>query len=811
MLYFALLSSVSAAAMNSIRYLDTIRRDLLYALRTARKNPAFAVTAILTLALGIGGNTAIFSVIRAVLLKPLDYHDPDQLVRLGNSTPVRYEETKAAARSFSDVGAFGVVPESMTLTGTTEPEALKSARVSANFLRVLGVQPMLGRSFLAAEDIPGGPSVAMISAELWERRFGRDPLISGKTAALNSAAYTIIGVLPAGFQFPFAGIDVWVPAAPLHSRPLSASLEAFARLKPEVRLEQASAELTVLGRQYAMAHPGMVDARTSGTMRVVRLKDRLVANVRSMLWMLFGAVGFVLLIACANVASLLLARAMSRSREFAVRTALGASRARLIGQLLTESVLLAIAGGALGVLLAKWTLSSITHLSALDLPRVREIRLDGIVLGFAVLLSIATGVLFGLVPSLAASRPDLARVLRRGGGESKRLGFHLSPRGVLVIGQVALTVMLLVGAALLMQSLFRLYSVDPGFRPTNLLTMQIALPPARYNTVQKRATFFDDLVQRVESIRGVRGATMALTLPMVGAWPGSPVQLAEQASVKLSERPIAKIQIITPGYFRTLKIPLKQGREFTRQDSLGSAPVAIVNETLARQFLPAVGRRILIGASAEPVEVVGVVADVRDRDLGADAGRELYRPLAQNAPQSAMFVIATEADPIQFVNSIRSQVRAIDSDLPISAVRTMDEVIEASVGQRRLTMLLLQIFAGVAVVLALVGIYGVIMYSITQRTQELGIRRALGAQRGDILRLVLAQGLGLTLSGIGLGIAGALALTRVMKGLLFQVSATDPVTFAGVVVLFLMAALTASYIPARRATRIDPMTALRLE
>ncbi len=676
--------------MNSIGFLETVWRDMVYALRTMRKYPAFAVTAVVTLALGIGGNTAMFSVTHAVLLKPLTYRDPDRLVNMGGMTPVRYQEIRTAAR-FSEVGAFGVLLENMTLSGTAEPEALHGARVSANFLRVLGVEPVLGRSFLAEGDTPGGPPVALISAELWKRRFGGHPLVAGKTAVMDSTPYTIIGVLPAGFQFPFTGVDVWVTkpselsVIPPQSRAMSGILEGFARLKRGVSLEQAGAELTVLSRQYAMAHPEMVDARAGATVRLVRLKDRLVTNVRSMLWMLFGSVGFVLLIACANVASLLLARATSRSREFAVRAALGAARGRLVRQLLAESLLLALMGGALGVLLARWMLISITRMMALDLPRVGEVRLDGMVLRFALLLSIVTGVLFGLAPSLGASRVDLAGVLRASGESANRGGWKrgpLSARGVLVIGQVALSVVLLIGAALLLESMARLRVVDPGFQPANLLTMQIGLPPARYDTVQKRGAFFDELVRRVQALPGVRNAALMLTLPTTG-WAGAGVQLAEQPPVKLSERPIAIMQTVTPGYFRTLEIPLRRGREFTVQDIPGAAPVVIINESFARQFWPAyprgqdpVGRHILAGANSRPLEIVGIVADVHDLD--ADARRQVYRPCAQNAPQSAVLAVRTDADPRRFVNSVRSEVLSLDRDQPVSAVKTMEDVVDAS-------------------------------------------------------------------------------------------------------------------------------------
>ncbi len=819
--------------------MTTLLQDLRYGIRMLMKNPGFTAVAVLTLALGIGANTAMFTVIRAVVLKPLAYHDPDRLARVSADYPrrnlqdlplsrKRFEEMRAAARSFTGLGAYLNSPENVILSGGGEPEALRGARVSANFLDILGVQPVVGRSFLSEEDTRGGPPVAMISAELWQRRFGGDRLVAGKTSTLNSTPYTIVGVLPAGFAFPFPGVDVWV-TRPAESSALPPRywdfvplLTGFARLKPGVSLEQARAEMDVLNQQYAMTDPGNSVAR----MRVAWLKDALVANVRPLLWMLFAAVGFVLLIACANVASLLLARATSRSREFALRAALGASRGRLIRQLLAESLVLAVAGGALGVLLAKWSLSAGTHLSALDLPRIGEIRMDSVVLGFSVTLSVATGVLFGLFPSLQVSRPDLIKELRESGasagqGSSGRRGvLGLSTRGVLVAGQIALSIVLLIGAALLMESIARLRHVDPGLKPENLLTMKIALPLTRYDTDQKKTGFFDELVRRVEAVPGVRGAATALSLPTTRGRLSTNIQVEGEPDVDPSKQPMSQLQSITPGYFRTLGIPVQHGREFAARDnSAGAPPVVIINESFARRFWPTyprgrepVGQHLREGADRTGwLEIVGIVGDVHETGLAMDAGPEFYVPSVMHPPQTAYLAVRTDRDPLGFVNVIRSQVLAIDRDQPVSDVKTMDNVLEASVGQRRLTMLLLTVFAGVALLLATVGIYGVIAYSVAQRTKEVGIRRALGAQQGHILRLVLGQGLVLALGGVGIGMGGAFALTRLMEGLLFHTRAADPATFVGVAVLFVAVALLASYIPARRAAKVDPMVALRYE
>jgi predicted permease len=546
--------------------------------------------------------------------------------------------------------------------------------------------------------------------------------------------------------------------------------------------------------------------------------------------MLFGAVGMVLLIACANVASLLLARASSRSREFAVRAAVGAARGRLIRQLLSESLVLAAAGGAVGVLLARWALAAITQVglrsltpgvNALFLPGARDIRLDGIVLGFTIALSIATGVLFGLFPSLQVSRPDLADVLRQSGAAASGRRGPLNTRGLLVVGQIALSVVLLIGAALLMESFARLHSVDPGFRSADLLTLKIALPPARYDTDQKKAAFFEQLLPRVQASPGVRAAAMAMTLPTT-TWIRTNITAIEGQPDPDPDEPTSfgVIQSVTPGYFHTLGIALVRGREFTAHDNArGAPPVMIVNESLARRLWPdypggldPIGRHVkeAYDKAVGWMEVVGIAADIHEGGLASNAVSEFYVPCVVHPPQTAYLAVRTQGDPVGFAGAIRAQVEAVDRDQAVSEVRTMDALFQATMGQRRLTALLLGMFAGVALLLAVIGIYGVIAYSAAQRTQEMGIRRALGAQQADILGLMLGQGLGLALAGVAIGIGGALALTRVMARLLFNVSATDPVTFLGVAVLFVVVALLASFIPAWRAARIDPMTALRV-
>jgi putative ABC transport system permease protein len=803
-------------------------QDFRCALRQLRKSPGFILFAVLITTLGIGTTVAMFSVIRAVLLKPLGYRQPEQLMLVtGSATPIRFDEMKTAARSYSELAAYADVPENMPLSGVVEPEVLKGARVSANFLDLLGTSPLRGRSFLPEEDKPGAGGVALISAQLWQRRFAGDPKTVGQTVTLAGSPHAVVGILPPGFQFPFSGLDVWV-AKPTElamispdSRPFSPTLVVVGRLKASVTIRQAEAELKVLNRQYAAAHPAMLDAKPNPSTQIVPLKEDLISDVRPKLWMLFGAVGLVLLIVCANLGSLLLARATSRTREFAIRAAIGAGRGRILRQLVSESILLAVGGGALGVTLAALSLTILRSTTFIDLPRAGAIHIDNMVLGFAVLLSIGTGVLFGLVPALAVSRPNLISVLRGNQetetptGSKAMVPFGL--RGTLVVGQVMLSITLLIGAALLIESLAHLYRADPGFQPAHLLTMRIALPPARYDTAEKRAEFFGNLVERVESLHGVRTAAVTFTLPMTG-WSGTPVQLAKGPLLKLNQRPIGIIQFISPDYFRTLGIAVRRGRAFTDHDDLHSTPVVVIDESLARRFWPEypngpdpIGQQMLVGRGPHPREIVGVVTNVRQSGKNQDLRPEFYCPAAQTPPQSVMLAVKTDRDPLSLTNAIRSQVFSVDPAQPVSDVKTMGDIVEESEGQVRLMMRLLTAFAGTAIFLAVLGLYGMISYSVIQRAKEIGIRQALGAQRTDILSLVIRQAVGISLVGVLLGLGMATALTRLLKDLLFQVRPTDPATFVAVSVLFFLVALAASYIPARRAAKVDPMVALRYE
>jgi putative ABC transport system permease protein len=806
-------------------------RNFRYAARTLAKSPGFTLVAIVTLALGIGANTAIFSVANALLLRPLPYAHPDRLVlvyavkadapfAIQPFSYLRATFLNEKSRAFAGFAAF--TNETFNLTGTGDPEQLSAARVSWNFFNVLGVSPAIGRAFLPEEDQPGARAVCLISHALWTRAFGARADIAGQNITLDATPYTIAGVLPRGFQFAPLGadVDLWAPrvfdlniTTPAQIRAGVGFLSAVARLAPGVGARQADAEMNIQDRQYKRENPGMPDADPSQTIHARDLQEQTVANVRTAVLILCGAVGLLLLIACANVAALLLSRALARRKEIAIRAALGAKRTALIAQLLAESVLLALAGGALGIALSAWGTHALAALGQGNLPRVDEIGIDWRVMLFTAGLSLITGVLFGLLPALQLSRQDLNPVLRAEGRGSAGSRRRSRARGVLVVAQVALSMVLLVGAGLLIRSFVRLRNVNGGFDARNVLTMRVALPPARYPKGPQMAAFYDQVVKKVSAMPGVRSAAVCSALP-VRPVRFSPVLVQGQPEIPLAARPLMAIQMVSPAYFRTLRVALRQGREFNERDDPGAPLVAVVNETLVRRYWPhdnPIGKHLLLGRMVKPTEVVGVAADVSNLSLAAAPEAEVYLPFPQRPWASMNLILRTAGDPRNLAGAARAAVAAVDRDQPVTAVNTMEEVLAASTAQQRFSVFLLGVFSVTALVLAAVGLYGAIAYSVAERTQEMGIRIALGADTGDILRMIVGQGLALALAGLVIGAVAALALTRLMSGLLFQVSAADPASFAAGALLFAVVAALASYLPARRATRVDPTEALRYE
>jgi predicted permease len=805
-------------------------QDVRYAFRGFARSPGFAAVAIFTLAIGIGANTAIFSVANALLLRPLAYAQPDRLVLIAGERKVdnltgiplswvRFKQVNDDQRSFSGVAAF--TSETFNLTGRGEPEQLASARVSWNFFDVLGVRPELGRTFRREEDKAGGDNVVLISSALWARRFAADPHIAGRPITLDFKDYTVIGVLPRDFRFGLLGpnIDVYTPrvfelnvVTPALVDGGAGFLNFVARLRPGVGIGRAQAEMDTLVAQYRRANPQFPDADPGLTVRVGNLQDQMVAGVRTAVLILFGAVGLVLVIACANVSSLLLSRALGRQREMALRTALGATRAGLVRQLLTESVILALAGGVLGAALSAWGTRVLAAMAQDSLPLASEIRADSVVLAFTAGISVLAGILFGMAPALEVSRPDVNSVLRaegRGATAGRRNNLF---RSLLVVSQVALSMILLVGAGLLLRNFAQLRRASPGFDAGHLLTMNVTLPPVRYSTAPQMIAFFRELVRQVESVPGVRSAAVSSALP------ANPVRFTPalpegQPAVPLPQRPMFNVQTLSPGYVETMRLPLLAGREFTVHDDAAST-VLMVNQAAVRRFWPKenpIGRHILVGRQPAPSEVVGVVGDVHNTNLAADVQPEIYLPFARLPWPSMNLLVRTSGDPHSFVAAVRARVLAVDKDQPVTQVRSMEEVLVNGATQSRFLTALLGALSAIALVLAIVGIYGVIAYSVTDRTREMGIRIALGAAQSDILRLVLRQGLGLALSGIGIGLAASLALTQLMTTLLYHVSTTDPAVFVGGAALFAAVAMLASYLPARRAMRVDPVVALRGE
>ncbi len=798
-------------------------QDIRYGFRMLLKNPGVTAVAVIALALGIGANTAIFSVVDAVLLRPLPLEEPDRLVRMGETFPpsglgsvsvLNWKDWREQNEAFHSIAAYQT--ESFNLVGAENPERVSGATVSAGFFQMLGVKPRLGRTFLEGEDQPGSSPVVVLSESLWRRNFGGDPSLVGKTIKLNSQGFTVAGIMPGEFRFPSPQTELWVPLIPtgaVAANRGSHYLLALGRLKHGVTLGQAQTQMDSIARRLEKQYPRSNAGRG---VKLIPLREELVQNVRRALYVLLGAVGFLLLIACANVASLLLARASGRQREIAIRAALGAGRFRLIRQLLTESMLLAIAGGAMGVLVALWGVDVLVALAPGNLPQINRIRPDLPVLGFTLVVSVLTGLVFGLAPALRSSRPAVTQALRMSASSPLRL----SASRLLVVAEISLTLVLLIGAGLLLKSFVRLERVDPGFRPQNVLTMKINLPKAKYSMPQSSVGFYQKVLERVRSLPGVQAAGIVTFLPLQDWGFNGDFAIVGRPPFPPNQQPIAEYRETSADYFRALSIPLIKGRYFTEQDAAGSPRAVIINEAMARRFFQdqdPIGQRLQFD-SPDSVPIVGVVGNVKQATLARPAVLEIYVPYAQspwlafNSLLGMSLVVRASDDPGALTAAVRHEIRAVDLEQPVYRVKTMEQVIADSVSPRRFEMLLLGAFAGLAMVLATIGIYGVMFYSVRQRTQEIGIRMALGARQWDVLRMVVGEGAVLALTGVGIGVAAAFGLTRLLSSFLFGVGATDPATFAAALsVLLIAVALAASFIPARRATKVDPMLALRHE
>jgi predicted permease len=816
-------------------WLEQLLQDLKYGARSLRRAPGFTVVAVLTLALGIGANTAIFSVVNAVLLRPMPYAESEQLITpVGekNSPSARtvvsypdYLDWRDQTQTLAYIAAYR--QSSMLLRrANAEPELIYGSNVSADLFPLLQVQPVLGRAFTREEDQPKSEPVILISYNVWQRRFNSDPNIIGQQFQRGGAGPgpTIIGVLPQDFKFPVQAnrTDYLRPLAPMlgewAERRGAYSLRVIARPKSGVTAQQAEGEMRTIGERLEQQYP---DEGFRLGARFIPLYEEVIGDVRTSLLVLLGAVCLVLLIACANVANLLLARATARHREVAIRTTLGASYGRVIRQLFTESLLLSLAGGVLGSLLALWGVDLLVAHSTLNIPRLKDVGLDARVFAFTLAISTLTGIIFGLAPALRARRIDLQEALKEGARNATAGASRSRVRAMLVVSEVALSLVLLIGAGLLIKSFVRLRSVNPGFDPEHVLTTDLSLSKVKYPEPQQQRALFSQLVEQLRTVPGVESAAVAYPLPFSGTTSSNSFMIEGRPAPAPAEKPVASYHAISPDYFHLLRIPLMSGRVFTEQDSAKSPPVLIINETFARRFFPGqdpLGQRIAIERASgnkavqDTREIVGVVSDVRHGGLDEEPGPEFYVPYMQ-VPESYMNVIVRTADGnlVGMASSVREAIRSVDREQYIPTIQPLTELIAESVASQRFNALLIGLFATMALLLASVGIYGVMAYTVAQRTHEIGVRVALGARPRDVLRLVLTQGMRLILLGVALGMAAALALTRLLAGMLYGVKPTDPATFTGVALLLSFVALVACYIPARRATKVDPLIAIRYE
>ena len=805
-------------------FMDIIQ-DVRYGARVLFKNPSFTFIAVLALALGIGANTAIFTVVNAVLLRPLPYKDPERLMTVWeDASKVGFPHNTPAPANFIDwrdqnqlfEGMAALHRRTFNLTGDGEPERIDGRRVSTNLFALLGVDPQFGRVFLAEEDQPGSNRVVILSNRLWHRRFAADKAIVGKTLSLNGEPYTVVGVMPQRFEFPTREDELWVPIAfdsQEAGRRGSHYLEVIGRTKPGVTFEQAQGEMNNIAARLQQQYP---NTNSNIGVTVIPLHEDLVGDIKPALLMLLGAVGFVLLVACANVANLLLARAAVRQKEIAVRMALGASRWRLVRQFLTESVLLGALGGIFGLGLSFVALIVLKSFIPENISQASTIAIDARVLIFTVLVSLLTGLIFGLAP--AAQRSDFNDVLKDGGREGVAGSRGNRMRGLLVIGEVAVSLLLLIGAGLLINSFMRLRNLDPGFQTDHVLTVGIVLPESKYPDVAKRSAFYTEVLQRVEALPGVKSAGVVNWIPLVFQGDSIGISIEGQPEPVASQRPNAATRVINPNYFSSMGMHLLKGRNLDDRDKSTSLPVAVISESMAKRFWPnqdPVGKRFTPGDPTEPdqwIQVIGVVNDIRQFELTAEPKPQMYLPYQQIGFFTPRYlVVKTDVEPASLTGAVRKAVWEVDKDQPVSNIATMEEVLSDSIARQRFSMLLLAIFAAVALVLAAVGIYGVMSYSVAQRTHEIGIRMALGAQTGAVLKLAVGYGLKLVLAGVVIGLIAAFLLTRVMSTLLFGVTPTDPLTFTIISAILILVALIASYIPARRATKVDPVIALRYQ
>lgn len=817
--------------------------DVRFALRLLRKSPGFTAAAILTMALGIGANTAMFSVVNGVLLRPLPFDGADRLVWVAESWPdlgkigasyLNFQDWSKMNQSFESMAAFRGAE--FNFTGSGDAERLDGQMISADFFRTLKVQPILGRTFLESEDRPEGPPVAVISEGLWKRRFGSDPNILQRAAELNGTLYQIAGVVPSSFNpsiFPGSvQRDVFVPLGQWKSpsmlqRMFHPGIQVIARLKPQVTYARAQADASVIGATLAKQYPR---ENAGHTIAVVPLKDAVVSQMRPILWLLQGAVGFVLLIACANIANLLLSRAAARRQEMSMRIALGAGRLRLIRQLLTEAMILALLGGAGGLLLASWGTELILAAVPSGMPRLGEIGIDGGVLSFTLAAAVVTGILAGLGPALELCRPDLRESLAKAGRGVA--GGRPILRNILIVGEVALALVLLTGTGLMIQSIWRLSRVDPGVDAHNILLTQLSLSPANASSSDAILAAYSQLIERIERLPGVEAATALLDVPFEDG-DQMPVYVEGQPRAKsINEMPLALLFEASPDYLRVMKIPLRRGRFFTDHDSAASPPVAVIDESMAASMFPGrdpIGKRITLGSPdlSFTTQIVGIVGHIKhwglDEAITAakirpEYGAQVYIPISQmpgaiarEAANGATIAVRTRSNPLGLFNAVKAQIAGMDPDQPVYNPRTMEEVVENTLGPREFTLRLLGTFGAMALLLASIGIYGVISYLVSQRTREIGIRVALGARREEVLRFVLGRSMALATAGVGIGIVGSVLITRTMANMLYGVRATDPATlvFAGVALIGV--AVLAAYIPARRAASVDPMVALHYE